>query len=137
MKVSFIIPGEPQGKGRHRTTKSGHSYTPRETVLYENLIKTVYIQQTGSFRFDDNEPLDIRITAYFPIPKSVSKRKRQAMLDRILRPVVKRDWDNIGKVVCDALNNIAYRDDRQIVDATVRKFYSDEPRVVVTISEAR
>lgn len=57
------------------------------------------------------------------------------MLDHKIRPTKKPDFDNIGKVICDALNKIAYRDDSQIVDAQVRKFYSDRPRVVVTIME--
>jgi len=30
---------------------------------------------------------------------------------------------------------VAYRDDSQIVDATVRKWYSDTPRVEVEITE--
>ena len=136
MKVKFTIPGEPKGKGRHRTTKNGLSYTPEDTVVYENLVKTVYYQQCGRSRFEDTAQLDIRITAYFPIPKSVSKKKRDAMLAHQIRPIVKSDWDNIGKVVCDALNNIAYHDDKQVVDGQVRKFYSDNPRVVVTIQEA-
>lgn len=80
--------------------------------------------------------LDMRIVAYFPIPKSTSKKKRQLMLEGQIRPTKKPDFDNIGKIVCDALNTVAYHDDVQIVDAQVRKFYSEEPRVVVTIQEA-
>ena len=57
------------------------------------------------------------------------------MLDGLIRPTKKPDWDNIGKVVCDALNGIAYRDDAQIVDSMVRKFYGEVPRVVVIIRE--
>lgn len=136
MKVKFTIPGEPKGKGRHRTTKTGRTYTPEDTVMYENLIKTMYRQQCGNIRFDDNDQLDMRITAYFPIPKSVSKKKREAMINHLVRPTTKSDWDNIGKIVGDALNNIAYHDDKQIVDGQVRKFYSEEPRVVVTIQHA-
>ena len=45
-------------------------------------------------------------------------------------------YENLVKIVCDSLNNIAYHDDAQIVDAQVRKFFSDDPRVVVTIQEA-
>ena len=104
--------------------------------MYENLVKAMYYQNCRNFRFDDNTQLDVRITAYFPIPKSVSKKKREAMLARTIRPIVKCDWDNIGKIVCDALNGIAYHDDKQVVDGQVRKFYSDQPRVVVTIQEA-
>ena len=57
------------------------------------------------------------------------------MIDRLIRPTRKPDFDNIGKIICDALNGIAYRDDAQIVDALVRKFYSDTPRVIVEISD--
>ena len=45
----------------------------------------------------------------------------------------KPDWDNIGKIVCDSLNLVAYHDDSAVVDAQVRKFYSETPRVDVMI----
>ena len=57
------------------------------------------------------------------------------MLEHKIRPTKKPDWDNIGKIICDSLNQIAYRDDAQIVDSQVRKFYSENPRVEVIIKE--
>ena len=54
-----------------------------------------------------------------------------------IRPTKKPDWDNIGKVVSDSLNQIAYRDDAQIVDSQVRKFYSRLPRIEIIISEIK
>ena len=137
MRAKFCIHGEPQGKGRPRfSTVCGHvkPRTPDETVLYENLVKTEYRQQAG-MRFPDDAMLDVRIFAYYSIPKSVSKKKRQAMLDKRIRPTKKPDFDNIGKVICDSLNGIAYRDDAQVVDSMVRKFYGETPKVVVTIEE--
>ena len=79
--------------------------------------------------------LDMRLTAYFAIPASTSKKRQQLMRDKVIRPTKKPDMDNIIKIIADALNGIAYYDDSQIVDTAVRKFYSDEPRVVVKISE--
>lgn len=137
MRTQVCIYGEPQGKGRPRfSTVCGHvkTRTPDQTVLYENLVKTEYRNQSG-VRFPDDAMLDVRVFAYYTIPKSVSKKKRQAMLDHKVRPTKKPDFDNIGKVICDSLNGLAYRDDAQIVDAQVRKFYSDQPRVVVLISD--
>lgn len=142
MKVKFTVIGEPQGKGRPRfvarynpvTQKTlGKAHTPEKTIAYENLIKVEYGVQTKNFRFPDDAMLDIRILAYYGIPKSVSKKKRKAMLEHRIRPTKKPDFDNIGKVVCDSLNQVAYRDDAVIVDAQVRKFYSENPRVDVTI----
>ena len=104
--------------------------------MYENLVKTEYRQQVG-VKFPDDAMLDVRIFAYYPIPKSASKRKRQAMLEKKIRPTKKPDWDNVGKVICDSLNGIAYRDDAQVVDSMVRKFYGEDPKVVVTIEEIK
>ncbi len=48
MKLFIVIPGKPQGKARARTCKTGHSYTPESTVLYENLIKTSFLERYGA-----------------------------------------------------------------------------------------
>lgn len=137
MMTQFTIYGEPQGKGRPRFSTCGNkvrTHTPEKTALYENLVKMEYHNQS-QIRFPDEAMLDVRILAYYGIPKSVSKKRRQAMLDMKIRPTKKPDFDNIGKVICDSLNGVAYKDDSQIVDSQVRKFYSDCPRVVVKISQ--
>jgi len=77
--------------------------------------------------------VQVGIIAYYPIPKSASKKKRADMESGKLRPIVKPDLDNVMKVVCDALNQIAYRDDSQIVAASLVKMYSNTPRVEVEI----
>ena len=134
--VCFVIPGEPYGKGRPRFSNAGayvRTYTPEKTASYENLVKLTYSRQCAGFRFAKETALDVRIMAYYKIPKSAGKKKAQLMREKAIRPTVKPDYDNIGKIVCDALNGIAYHDDAQIVDAMIRKFYSDTPRVQVII----
>ena len=37
--------------------------------------------------------------------------------------------------VADSLNQVAYKDDTQIVDAQCRKFYSVKPRIEVIIKQ--
>ena len=138
MKVEFTIVGEPCAKGRPRfVTINGHAkaYTPKETVSYENLIKMEYRMKYGLQRFGDTQPLLMCVKAYYSIPKSTSKKNRQLMLDKKIRPTKKPDWDNIGKIVADSLNGVAYRDDAQVVDAFVRKYYSETPRVEITITD--
>ncbi len=140
MKVKFTVLGEPTGKGRPRFAKNGpyvKTYTPDETVSYENLIKTEYRRQCRDFKFDDTDQLDVRITAYYGIPKSKSKKMQKKMEDHVLRPLKKPDADNVIKVVLDSLNKIAYHDDTQVVDLQIRRFYSRDPRLVVTIQEAK
>ena len=137
--VSFDVLGEPSGKGRPKfTTIQGHAraITPKATVTYENLIRVEYRRQCGTKRFDDDAMIGMKVTAYYSIPKSVSKKKRDEMINGIIRPTKKPDYDNIAKVVSDALNEVAYRDDKNIVDCVVQKFYSEKPRLEIQLWDA-
>lgn len=129
--VQFEIPGPVKGKARPRVTRAEIAYTPKDTVQYENLVRCCYQEQAGEYL---DGQLQIVITAYFEIPKSVSKKKREAMIDHRIQPTKKPDWDNIGKIICDSLNGVAYRDDAAIVSAAVTKFYTgDAPKVSVQL----
>ena len=136
-RVQLTIPLEPKGKERPRwSPKTQRMYTQATTTSYEDFIKLVYRQNYGAEMFPKGVPLDIRIRAYCPIPKSDTLTVRAKKMTGAIRPTVKPDWDNIGKIVADALNKIAYYDDAQIVDSQTRKFYSDRPRVEILIQIA-
>ena len=136
-RVQLTIPLEPKGKERPRwSQKMRRMYTPATTTSYEDFIKLVYRQNYGAEMFPKGVPLDIRIRAYCPIPKSDTLTVRAKKMTGAIRPTVKPDWDNIGKIVADALNKIAYYEDAQIVDSQTRKFYSDRPRVEILIQIA-
>lgn len=135
MNMIFEVLGKPQGKGRPRfSTVNGHAiaYTPAATKDYENAIRTVYQSQCGE-KFDG--PVSVVITADFDIPKSTKASDKEAMLKGWISPTKKPDADNIAKIVLDALNGIAYNDDAQVVELTVRKRYSEIARITVQISE--
>lgn len=141
--IKFIIEGEPCGKGRPRFRRCGpyvQTYTPQKTACYEELVQLCFFEQIQSkrnviHRFDDKDMLKLEINAYFGIAKSVSKKKRLFILASKLRPIKKPDVDNILKIIADSLNKVAYKDDAQIVECIIRKFYSENPRVEVTISK--
>lgn len=140
--ITLYIPGPPQGKARARTCKNGHSYTPDSTVLYENLIKTVFLNQYGAkgkIRSvgKHKSALKMEIYAGYQIPKSFSQREKIAALAGDLLPAKKPDADNIAKVVADALNGYAYDDDAQITELSVIKRYTDTPCVKVSVEEIR
>ena len=133
-RLSFTIPGDPKGKGRPRVTKAGITYTPKETVYYENLVRTCFWSQCP-----DAQPLQDAVRAdidvYMSIPQSASNRRKQLMSDGVIRPTKKPDLDNIVKIILDSLNKIAYHDDSAVTDCMVRKWYSEQPRVEVTLEE--
>ena len=136
MKFRFMVPGEPVGKGRPRVVRRGgftQTYTPEKTASYENLVKLEFQRQGGRMLKDG--PVFLSIQAWYGIPKSVSKRKREAMMGGLIRPTRKPDCDNVAKVIADALNGLAWRDDSQVVSLLVVKRFGEEPGVEVTIEE--
>ncbi len=137
--INFTIPGPPVGKARPKVVrlKNGfsHTYTPDKTVSYEELTRQRYLSATNNFRFEDDAQLCIQVTAYFPVPASKSKKVKAAMLARQIKPAKKPDCDNIMKIICDALNGFAYKDDAQIVLAQIGKEYAEDGRTAVKIWE--
>ena len=134
-RLSFEIPGKPGAKQRPRHTRNGHTYTPEETVNYENLVKVCFREKYPGFVPID-EAVVMDISAAFPIPESWSKKKKMLALKSDIYPR-KPDWDNIGKIVSDALNGIAYTDDSLVSMCVVSKYYSSYPHVSVTIMTRR
>lgn len=141
MNVEFFVPGNPQGKARPRVVrrKDGRSmtYTPDKTVQYEELVRQRYIAQSGGYQFAPDVPLSIIIQAEFLIPKNTSQKRRKEMLEGAILPTKKPDFDNITKIICDALNGIAYLDDSQIVLSLVVKRYAQTPGVKVEVGNWR
>ena len=133
--IRFVIPGEPQGKGRPKFSRQGNfvkTYTPAKTENYEAHIKACFMA-SGAGMIPQGVEIGMEITAFYSIPKSTSKKRAALMREGVIRPAKTPDFDNVAKVICDALNKIAYYDDAQIVEAAFAKFYADEPRVVVRL----
>ena len=121
--IQFVITGEPQGKGRPRFARSVHTYTPEKTAAYEKAAALAYKRRYQGKSFEKGVPLEMRIRAYCKVPQSASKAKRADMLSGMIRPIKTPDADNIAKIICDALNGVAYHDDAQIVRIAVEKYY--------------
>lgn len=51
----------------------------------------------------------------------------------IIRPIVKPDWDNIGKKYSDMYNRNVWLDDTLVISGTVNKYYSILPRIEIKL----
>jgi Holliday junction resolvase RusA-like endonuclease len=68
---------------------------------------------------------------YLPRPKKF-QRKRDALMAHVTAP----DWDKLARNVADSLSQVVYRDDRQVVEAVIGKFYAELdsiPRVKICV----
>jgi len=138
MTVNFFVPGQPQGKDRHRTTKGGHTYTPKKTVEYEALIMSKYWKAVAESRGvltgeEKAGAVRIAIKAIYKVPVSDNKATKAAKLANEVKPKAKPDLDNIAKVVLDALNNTAYYDDAQVYRLEVIKEFGEVPGLFITV----
>lgn len=142
--IKFIVQGQPQGKARARsrivTARDGKQftshYTPKKTREYEDYIgwcakKAMQHQQQRLTL----KACELFITCYFEIPKSWPKWKRELAVAGQVAPTTKPDLDNIEKAVKDALNDIVWGDDCQVIKSEKTKLYSEEPRIEVIVRE--
>lgn len=151
--LTFVVPGDPQGKARPRFARRGKlvsTYTPTPTQKYEELVRyhALAARQSKGINKPISADINLGIKAYFKIPKSYSKKRKERCLEGLERPSKKPDSDNIAKIVLDGLNpkmkvdhllhktvcvhEGLYRDDKQVVSLKVDKLYSDDPRVEIT-----
>ena len=130
--MKFNVEGKVRGKARPRFY-NGHAVTPRETRDYEDHIVYEYLHAHGS-RYE--RPVRVSITAHLGVPKSESISK-QTMRVQGQRPTKKPDVDNIAKVVLDALNGVAYEDNKQVVELKVKKVWSLNEGLEVEIQEVQ
>ena len=139
MKKQFIftVYGEPRGKGRPRFNKNGHTYTPADTAKYERMVRAMFLSRyPRAEQIGKDIPVRAKINAFYKIPDSAGKGKKQLMKAGLIRPTKKPDTDNIAKILLDALNGYAYHDDAQVVELEVKKLYAQsEPYVDILIEE--
>lgn len=122
-RYELTIPMRPVAKARPRSTirydKSGRPYiqtfTPTNTKEAEAVIALHWLEKYGQTWIEDE--LEVSVLFYMP-------NKQRG------------DLDNYIKTVSDALNNVAYKDDKQII-----KLYSqfmgidkDNPRIELILT---
>lgn len=136
--MEFEVIGAPVGKKRPKfSTVHGfpQAIKAKEDVYYENLVKLCF-QQSKPEDYDlFFKPVKMKIEAYFGIPKSYSKKRANEAAEGKITPQTKPDADNIAKIICDALNDVAYKDDTQVIELTIIKKYATEPKVKITLEE--
>lgn len=126
-EISVTLPVEPMPKLRPRfrvVRGRVFTHTPYETKAFENELAALYLTRARGAKFEANIPLQVKIEFYLEHPKSFSKKKIQAIDDGLVKHTVKPDLDNLTKALLDALNDIAWHDDAQIVDLQTSKEYT-------------
>jgi len=135
--VTYLVEGNPVGKGRPKFARRGNfvsTYTPTKTRDYEDLIKDAARKAMGSNDLLET-PVTVAIYITVPIPASYSKKRTEACLSGSERPIKKPDIDNVAKCFLDAMNEIVYKDDTQVLTLHITKIYGTTGMVEVMVRE--
>jgi len=133
--IRLELTGKPEGKGRPRFGKGGRVYTPHATKLAEGRVIDAWTS-AGQPRLEGPVRLTLLLEVARPKGHFNTKGELNASGRRHDRPTGKKpDVDNALKLVMDALNRRAYRDDVDVCEAVVwRRWALDGwERTVVTV----
>lgn len=124
--LTVVVPGEPIAWERPVRLVTGRTITPGRVVQAERdigILAKVAAQEQG---FDLPIKGPVRMVLFFAVAAGWDA------------PRGIKDWDNMSKTVCDALNKIAYDDDRQVVSVAVTVLRgADDPLTVIRLGEYR
>lgn len=133
-EIQFVVEGQPVPKGRPRfSVKTGRGYTPAKTRKAEEAIAKAYKAKYKTKMFPAGIPLELVCVFYLQMPKSWSKEKAEQMEGGY--PLKVPDVDNLTKTAQDALNGVAYADDKYIAVIHAQKRWSKYPRTEITIKD--
>lgn len=104
------VPKKERPRYSHRNNRV---YTPAKTLKDERIIRRAWKLQVGE-RFKDHAT-EVRV--FISICRPLSKSNPKYWIGR--PDLGKPDTDNVDKLVRDALNGLAYKDDKQITQSRV------------------
>jgi Holliday junction resolvase RusA-like endonuclease len=141
MMLAFTVYGVAQPKGSmkafHRpgmkypiVTDSNRSAKSWAQLVAEGANRAIAALPTEERGILEG-PVRLTMTFYLPRPKKY-QRRRDALTAHVTAP----DWDKLARNVADSLSQVVYRDDRQVVEAVIGKFYVELdsiPRVKICV----
>lgn len=126
MKVTFTAPNKLAKK---------QTYTPDKIKEYEKLVRERFLEETQNSRFAEDALLEIYITVLAKMPKGATPEEQARMFNGRANNAKTPDLNKITKIVCEALEGVAYKDTVQITKVSAIKAWSVYPSVWVTIEE--
>jgi len=140
MILEFQVFGVAQPKGNMRAINIPGMKFPivtdsnRSVKSWSQLVAEGANRALGALPAAERGVLEgpVRLTMAFYLPRPKKFQRRGVPVAHLTAP----DWDKLSRAVSDALTHVVYRDDKQVVEAIVGKFYAEvdgTPRVDVRV----
>lgn len=132
--IHILMYEYPFKTDRPRTYR-GHTWSPNAAENKEYFKRALKkINRTLKLI---NTPGEIELVAYLEMPTRVPPDEVILFETRLLKPVDKPDYDNVGKCYTDMFTWILTTDDDIFWRGEIRKYYSLLPRVDITVRYVR
>lgn len=137
--LTFTLHGPPAAKARTRVDRRGRVYSGEELLADELRVRSAArVAVQGPLPVYPWQGVELVIVAVLDRPRTRPARvlHEDWASGAMIPAPVKPDWDNVGKLVSDALNGVAYADDGQVVRAVVETYYAaagEAPRLHVSV----
>jgi Holliday junction resolvase RusA-like endonuclease len=115
--------------------QGSHVYTTKKTTVAEREIRAAWEDQ-GKPRLPDESALGLSVRLAVVRPQGHFKKDGSLSAQGLRHPIPrnkKPDLDNAIKLVMDALNSRAYRDDVQIAEAQIKRVWDEWPSTTVRV----
>jgi Holliday junction resolvase RusA-like endonuclease len=136
--IELTIKGRAVPKGRPRFRPGmKRPVTPAATVRAEREVAKlarVAMADAPYFGVPISGPVRLEVLAVFEIPVGWNKAKRAAALECRVWHTSTPDADNLLKLISDAMNEIVFNDDGQVVDCRCAKRYGTPERTIVRVT---
>lgn len=136
--IELLVAGKTATKQRQRfDPRSRRAYSPPSNIIGENDVRAVW-REAGAPRIEDDAAISIEILIVVPRPSSHFKQNGDLSAQGLRHPIPrnkKPDLDNALKLVMDALNTRAYKDDVQIARAMVERRWGEWPITTIRLNE--
>lgn len=140
--ITFVVPAVPvaQPRQRHRIIHSGgrsfaQNYTSAKDPV-QAFKATIRLSAREAYSGPPlDQPLSMRLVFVMPRPDKLRWKSRP--MPRVPFCNKNKDWDNLGKAVSDALNELIYVDDGLLWKVEIEKWFAsgdEQPHVAVTIT---
>lgn len=129
MIIRVTIPIKPKAQKRDRIgTRGGRAFSYKDSKqrLEEDKLITLLMAHKPPVLLLG--PVSLTISVYLPIPKSKSRKWREQAENKEIRPISRPDVDNYAKMILDVMNEFYFKDDAQVTDLSIGKWYGAEPR---------
>lgn len=125
LHATILFNGKVVPKGRPRVGKNA-VYTPEKTRQFETAVKEAGKEQMAAQKkWALSGSVEVDLTIYDEIPASWESWMKVLGVSQYTFKNDRSDLDNKAKAIFDALNGVAYKDDKQIVRMIVSRRYSD------------